>query len=312
MTMTASEYLSAILDSQTLGTDSPELAAVQEHRKDVEALLREQYGTIPTIRYGGSKAKGTMNKASYDLDLICYFPADDTTAGETLKDIYYDVRDALAGHYTVELKPSALRLRGCDASKPDFHIDVVPGRYTDSKKADSFLFQSSGEKQRLKTNLQGHIDHVRDSGVRDAVRLNKLWKVLNGLSVRNFVLELVTIKLLTKKKNASLPEQLQHVWTELRDNIDDLTVEDPANPQGNDLSALFDSTIKQHLKSAATAALTLIATSGWSSIFGAVPEATNQAASLLRPAVGVSGLRFPDKPITPRTPSGFGACFLGS
>jgi hypothetical protein len=281
--MTPSEYLSAILDTQTLGTDSPELTALQEHRAEIETLLREHY-TTPTIRYGGSKGKGTMIKASYDLDLICYFPADDNSAGTTLKDIYYEVRDVLAEDYTIEEKPSALRLRGCDASKPDFHVDVVPGRYTDATKTDTFLFQSSGEKQRLKTNLQVHIDHVRESGVRDAIRLAKLWKVRNAISVRNFVLELLTIKLLAKKKSSALPDQLQHLWAELRDNIDDMTVEDPANPQGNDLSAVFDSFTKSQLKIVASNTLSTLATGGWVAIFGALPKDESAVTNALRQA----------------------------
>jgi hypothetical protein len=36
------------------------------------------------------------------------------------------------------------------------------------------------DKKRLKTNLDVHLDHVRDSGVIDAIRLAKLWGVRNG------------------------------------------------------------------------------------------------------------------------------------
>jgi hypothetical protein len=70
-----------------------------------------------------------------------------------------------------------------------------------------YLFQSSGDKKRLKTNLDVHLDHVRDSGVIDAIRLAKLWKVRNGLPVRTFVLELAVIKLLEGHKNPSLYEK---------------------------------------------------------------------------------------------------------
>ena len=51
----------------------------------------------------------------------------------------------------------------------DFHIDVVPGRFTDETKADAYLYQCGGDKKRLKTNLDVHLDHVRDSGVTDAI-----------------------------------------------------------------------------------------------------------------------------------------------
>ena len=47
----------------------------------------------------------------------------------------------------------------------DFHLDVVPGRFTDDTKSDCFLFQNGADKERLKTNLQVHIDPLRpDTG----------------------------------------------------------------------------------------------------------------------------------------------------
>ena len=112
---------------------------------------------------------------------------------------------------------------------------MVPGRFTDETKTDVYLYQSGGNKKRLKTNLDVHLDHVRDSGLIDAIRLAKLWRVRNGLSIRTFVLELAVIKLLAGKKKKSLSGQMEHFWTELRDNSANLTVEDPANPNGNHL-----------------------------------------------------------------------------
>ena len=136
--MTDNEYLQTVLKSQDLADDSAELKALTARRKDVEALLRSAFpDSSPTIRYGGSKAKGTLIKESYDLDIVCCFPHDDTTAGETLEDIYNNVAAALEKDYAVERKRSALRLR--DKDLVDFHIDVVPGRFTDDSKTDCFL-----------------------------------------------------------------------------------------------------------------------------------------------------------------------------
>src|SRR5439155_621676 len=94
--MNNNEYLQAVLREQTLAPESDELKALQKQREKVEKLLRDHFADCsPTIRYGGSKAKGTMIKAAYDLDVICYFPHDDTAAGETLEDIYENTRKAL-------------------------------------------------------------------------------------------------------------------------------------------------------------------------------------------------------------------------
>jgi tRNA nucleotidyltransferase (CCA-adding enzyme) len=272
--MTTNEYLEEVLKSQTLAEDSEELKALREHRAEVEALLRDHFDECsPTIRYGGSKAKKTMIRESYDLDIICYFPHDDTAAGETLEDIFINVRSALEKKYLVEPKTSALRLKHADREclVVDFHIDVVPGRFTDDSKTDTFLYQDSAEKKRLKTNIDVHVEHVRDSGLTDAIRLVKLWKIRNGLTLKHFVLELAVIKLLSERKNKSLSVQLEHVWTELRDSIDELVVEDPANPEGNDLTNVLGAA-RDSLRSAARTTLELIETSGWEAVFGATEK----------------------------------------
>src|SRR5690349_8509492 len=81
-TMTPREYLQQLIESQTLAEDSPELKALRKRRDEIEAHLREAFGSSPNIRYGGSQAKGTLVRDSYDLDLVCYFPRDESDAGD--------------------------------------------------------------------------------------------------------------------------------------------------------------------------------------------------------------------------------------
>jgi predicted nucleotidyltransferase len=269
--METNEYLRAVLASQQLEDDSTELKDLQSERATVEEIIRKKFGSVPTIRYGGSKAKGDLIKESYDLDLICYFPFDSNAGGETLEDIYRNVRDCLSRHYYVEEKTSALRLRSKDAKEfmRDFHIDVIPGRFTDDTKGDCFIYQKSAEKCRLKTNLDVHISHIKNSGVLDPLRLMKLWKVRRVIKLKNVVFELIVIDLLQGKKSSSLKDQLTHVWTKLRDSSEPIAVEDQANPAGNDLSACVKDAWPE-LSGAAAATLTIIETSGWESVFGAV------------------------------------------
>jgi hypothetical protein len=288
-TMTDAEYLDAVLRDQTLAADSPELTALRDHRDDVEQLLRAKFADADmTIRFGGSRAKGTMIKASYDLDLPTYFAADDTAAGSTLKEIYHNVEVALREDYWTEAKGSAIRLRSREASGggQDFHIDVVPGRFFDESKEDVWLYQNVPDRERLKTNLDVHIDHVRKSGVRDAIRLLKLWRVKHHVGVRNFVLELLVIDLLAGRKAVSLPTQVRHVLEQFRDNSDNLCVEDPANPGGNDLSDLLNDSVKFMLATQASATLQAVDAGGWERVFGPVQE-EERAAALSRAAAAV-------------------------
>src|SRR5262245_58526489 len=132
--MTDNEYLTRKLAEQTLKQGSAELEDLNKRGDEVREALKEHFSdSDPTIKYGGSKAKSTMIREAYDLDLICYFPRDDDEAGKTLKEIYEETEKALQDYYRVERKPSALRLRDKSGSNPglDFHIDVVPGRYID-------------------------------------------------------------------------------------------------------------------------------------------------------------------------------------
>jgi hypothetical protein len=277
--MDTNEYLKKILEGQELAEDSPELKELREHRDDVEKLLTSAFpGTTPTIRYGGSKAKGTLVRESYDLDIACYFPHDDTSAGKTLKDIYGNVRAALEKSYLVQPRTSALRLKSKEANDlgRDFHIDVVPGRFVDDSETDCFLHQEGSSKGWLKTNLDVHIEHTRNSGVVPAIRLFKLWRVRRALTVRQFVFELLIIKVLKEKKANSLSYQLETIWKFLKDTAEPITVEDPANPTGNDLSTLLESGTWAELQQAATATLELIANSGWEAVFGPVPRGEDE------------------------------------
>lgn len=269
--MTTKEYLEKTLQSQDLDEDSQEMKDLEMHRAKVEKILRAAFpDATPTIRYGGSKAKGTMDKESYDLDIVCYFCEDDDSAGATLEDIFNNTSEKLSGEYYVERKTSAVRLRD-KQNKVDFHIDVVPGRYVDDTKSDCFIYQNGADKERLKTNLSVHIDHVRSSGVIPAIRLLKLWKARRGLRIKQFVMELLVIDLLKTKKGSSLEEQLKHVWNSFSEANEAHSVEDPANPNGNDLSNFLKS-VWPELSGRARDTLDLIDRSGWEAVFGILEE----------------------------------------
>lgn len=272
--MNKNEYLQGILEEQTFESSDREMKDLRQRRDDIKKLLVNKYsGSTISIRWGGAMAKGTMIREAYDGDMTCYFEQDDTTAGESLADIYGSVSKTLEADYMVDRKTSALRVRDKTYSTrgKDFHIDVVPGRYTDETKSDVFIHQNGGTKERLKTNLDVHIDHIRDSGLIDAIRLMKLWNVRYGAGAKTFVLELLTIKLLKGWKTKPLADQLEHVWTEFRDNPSDLSVEDPANPNGNDLKPALDA-CRTSLSSIARTTLMRIESEGWESVYGPLKD----------------------------------------
>ena len=100
------------------------------------------------------------------------------------------------------------------------------------------------------------------------------------------------------KSTLGLAVQLEGVWTTFRDSVDALSVEDPANPSGNDLSDLLNAGVRAQLAAVAARALTLIEASGWEAVLGPVEEASkiDRQEGLRRAAVSVTT---PTKPWCP-------------
>jgi len=273
-----------VLNDQTLVPGGSEITELELRRKNVVAVLTKKLGSAkPTVRKGGSWAKGTMNLEAYDLDLPTYFSHDDDGAGESLKEIYDTVADAMSEDYFVERRRSALRLRDMDG-QADTHIDLVPGRFFDATEAYAWIYQNNADKCRLQTNLDMHIDYIRDSDVRPAIRLIKLWNVRDAVGMKTFVLELLVVDLLKERKASALASQLRYIFEELRDSADSLRVTDPAN-SNNDLTPAL-AAVKPSLVAAATQTIAKIDHDGWQSVFGPV-RAEDKRAAAIRVAAAV-------------------------
>lgn len=300
--MTATDDLRQILDDQTLDPDGPELRALRGHRASVGTILKAAFpGADFTLRYGGSKAKGTMIKAAYDLDIVVYVHHGDTTVGRTLAEIYGAVHGALAPYYDLEEKTSAIRLYASANGRrgDDLQIDVVPGRFVDDTQTDCFLYQASGEKGRLKTNLKTHIDHIRFSGVTDTLKLLKLTRVIYDLEIKQFALDLLGVELLKGTSGWPLGAQLAHVLTAVQESKTPIAIEDPANPSGNDLSGLLRPSVWNELSTVAGQVLNGTAASSWAQVLGEPKAFTPTSPAILSTAA--EAVYAPTKPWTSRT-----------
>jgi hypothetical protein len=271
-------YLEAVLLDQMLVPGGPELTELEKQRRNVTRLLERELGHAnPEVRKGGSLAKGTMNREVYDLDLPTYFAYNETGAGETLEEMYNSVAGAVSTEYSVERRRSALRLRSKDG-KDDTHVDLVPGRYFDATETDTWIYQHNAEKCRLKTNLDVHIGHIRDSGVRPAIRLGKLWNIRESVGLKTFVLELLIVDILVRHKGTPLSGQLRRVLEQFRDHADSLSVVDPANGNNDLTPALMK--VKDALVLAARITLYKVDNEGWEAVFGSVESVDRQSAAI--------------------------------
>lgn len=244
--MTSDEYLRGLLAQQDLLPD--QLVSLRALRDQVQGQLSVLAGS-PRFYYAGSYAKGTMIRASFDLDIVVYWPSD---CGYTLRAIYDAVGETLKKHWThVNPKTVAWRL----PFQGGFHIDVVPGRAIDGTFKYANLYRAD-KGSSLQTSIKVHIDTVRDSGRRDVIRLMKLWRTMRRVPFgKSLALELVTIRGCTGIPVDNLERQLISALTFVRDNILSVRLVDPANTN-NTLSDEISVTDRQAIRNAASAALT--------------------------------------------------------
>lgn len=293
--MSGNSYLIDLLASQKLDASSPEWSELDNEAAKIEAIIRSAYPESQLMfTHGGSRAKGTIIREDYDLDEVAYFENEDTAPGETLEEIYENIATLLATHYTVHRKRSALRLSKRDGS--DLHVDVVPGRYLDDTTTDVFIHQNEGSKERLKTNIELHIAHVRDSGCTDVIMLAKLWRTRNAIPIKTFPLELLVIEALTGNNGGNLESRFKRALTAFADDIDDLRIEDPANPTGNDLSHALTDRLRRLISKIARNTLDAADEFGWEHVFGKIETRDDVVPRVQILRTVAAGIAVPTKP----------------
>lgn len=253
--MNSQEYLQQLLAGQDLKKDEED--GLRSLRAQVEVVVGRLSGN-PRFYYAGSYGKKTIIREHYDLDVVAYWPHD---CGFTLKDIYNAVGDELKKEWRyVNPKTVAWEL----PFQNGFHLDVVPGRAIDSTFKEANLYRRDKDSL-LKTSIKIHIDAVRNSDRRDAIRLMKLWKARKSVSFKTFILELMTIEGCKGKSLTDLEPQLVAALQHIRANIMTARVVDPANTN-NVISDDIGYGEKEAIKTAAQAALDA---QYWSEVFRA-------------------------------------------
>jgi len=266
----------------------------QANKNEVTDFLRAEFGATPVIKYAGSREKGTMIQENYDLDIVCYFPSSDR---RSLKEIRADVSSHLAKRYSLEERASAeriLNLKGATAPH-SYHIDVVPGRFIEDSK-DVFLHVAYGDKERMRTNLKTHIDHIVNSGCVEIIRLTKLWARRNSVNIKTFVLELFVIETLSGTGDKdNLKESFRSVLEAFMDRFETIQLVDPAN--GNNIvSRLVSAADKSATTQAAKESFNKIDSSDslddWKAIFHEDDSSNYSSSPITAPNI----IRNPSRP----------------
>ncbi len=236
-------YLEDVIEAQRLSV--AEVDALRELRDELQGVLSGGWKTgDPNFYYGGSYAKHTMIKASYDLDLVLYYPP---TANFTVQALYESVESRLKRKgYITRRHNVAIRL----PYEGGIHVDVVPGRAIDQTYLYANLF-ASDKTQTKQTSIKKHLDLVRkNGGYQEVIKLLKLWKLKHGLKIPTFALELATAKALSGNRG-DLENRFWTVLTFLRDSFPSCRLVDPAN-SANIISDELSSLAKDSVRGAAT------------------------------------------------------------
>ena len=235
-------YLQQILNQQRVPAQSE--TSLRNIRENLENVLRGNWKTgDPRFYYGGSFGKRTMIRESFDLDLVVYFPQ---TNQFTVRAFYEGVEKRLKDRkYITHRHNVAIRLPYEDG----FHVDVVPGRAMDNDYKYANLYASEGDTTK-QTSIKIHIDHVRNGGHQEIIKLMKLWRLRHGVSIGSFVLELAIGQALYNSRGKNLEDKMLQVLEYLRDSYLAARLVDPAN-SNNVVSEGISRTDKLAVQSAA-------------------------------------------------------------
>lgn len=253
--MTSDEYLRGLLDQQNL-TDAED-QTLRNLRDTIEGQLRNGLSKVERVYYAGSFGKNTMIRESYDLDIVVYWAAD---CGFTLEAIYKAIGNALKKHWNYTIPKTVaweLPFQG------GFHIDVVPGRALDNTFRYANLYRSDTGTS-FQTSIKVHIDTIRNSGRRAAIRLMKLWRKRKSVPFKkSLALELITMDACSGTRTDNLEQQLLAAFRYIKDNIVTARLVDPAN-SNNVISDEIPYADKAAIQAAAQAALNA---QYWSQVF---------------------------------------------
>lgn len=227
---------------------------------NLKSILRRWANTCYIdIFDAGSRAKGTAISMASDVDYVISLTSSCNRDSGGLNTIYQSLYDTLKQSYQEIRKQNVsvrLHLNRGFLQNNQLEIDVTPARkHTGNTNDHSIWISKRGTWQQ--TNIQKHINDVRNSGREYEIKLLKIWRELNQLDFPSIYLEYLVIHHLLKYKPKGLnflASNFIYLISELA-NTDtyplwNLTVIDPAN-SNNVLSDLLTIEEKGKIISAA-------------------------------------------------------------
>lgn len=246
MSLNKGKYLQGVLESYKMKHVSDLMEKYIEKREVVkDALIKKFKDQIASRAINsGSYAKHDAINTKFDLDICQPFKRNAFDTLVEMADAVFDYfneefeDDDLVAYATRKQRVSTGIMFVIDGD--EIQMDIVPGRelsaddYVDTHRLNLYvrpkLLESASTTQ---TNIQKHIDLVKGkTAEKEIIRLLKIWKTnKNKKRVKSFFVELITIKAFEKCSDVptGIWEKLEMVLEYIRDNVQTIRLEDPAN-----------------------------------------------------------------------------------
>lgn len=188
------------------------------------------YSPQMDVQKSGSRAKGTAIKGSSDMDM--FLSITDRNNEDTLQNYYNEIYEFLYNKgYKVRKQNVSIGV-----NYYGYDIDVVPAKRSNQSSYskgwqsynDHWLW-SNKRQQRTKTNIQKHIDLVRNNNIEKYVMLMKIWRNNHGLDIPSIYIEIMTYDALSIKRTYDLETDYLYLLRYFKDNVVDKKVVDPSN-----------------------------------------------------------------------------------
>lgn len=178
----------------------------------------------------GSRAKGTSLKGKSDIDI--FVSITDSNNNNTTKDYYdslYEFIKLKIGNNDIRKQNVSIGLNyaGCD-------IDVTPAKkvnyvtYGGYQSNNNHYIYSRKKDGLLLTNIETHINLVRDSDLQKEIMLIKMWRNCHGLELPSIYIEILATAVL-KSQRDSLDSNVLELLRVLHDTVQTRRIIDPAN-----------------------------------------------------------------------------------
>ena len=241
------EYIRTVISRHT-----PNITYVVEHKvNELQPHIHAwANGHAYILKLSGSLAKGTAITGATDIDIFISLDPSVSTCN-TLENVYSTLRNRFNGAgYTAREQNVSV---GIDHT--GLKIDVVAGVKHHILGLDHYVWKRKA-KTWTKTNIDAHINLVKNSGRISDIKAIKIWRKLHDLDFPSFYLELSVIEALkgTGLIGSSPANNFVKVMNYLVDDFENKVINDPSN-QSNEVSDELTLAEKQKIKNLAQTTL---------------------------------------------------------